>query len=85
MVVGMRRLTITRAGIGWGAFAVFLVVLLMTGQLFRTPLSDTERATLAARYSNPAYTDSRLREIADTADPDTQALLNAELARRGAK
>jgi len=81
----MRRLTITRAGIAWAAFAGFLLVLLATGQLFRTSLTDTERASLAAQYSNPAYSDVRLREIEETADPDTAALIKAELARRGAK
>lgn len=81
----MRRLTITRAGIAWAAFAAFLLMMMATGQLFRTPLTDADRATLAARYSSPTYSDARLREIEETADPDTAALIKAELARRGAR
>jgi len=78
----MRRLTITRAGIAWGAFAVFLLALLST-QFFRTPLTDTDRASLASQYSR--LSDSRLREVAETADPEAQEVIKAELARRGAK
>lgn len=80
----MRRLFITRAGIAWGAFAIFLLAL-FASQVFRAPLTATDRAALAAQYASPAFSDARLREIAETADPDAQALIKAELARRGAR
>lgn len=80
----MKGRTVTRAGLAWGAFALFLLVL-FASPFFRTPMTDAERASLAARYADHAYSDARLRELAETADPDTEVVLKAELARRARK